>query len=424
MPLSPVERRLCEHIEQRRDALLAELRAHVELPTGPGNGNALDRTRTIFCERLGALGADIRLIPGEPREPWLVPRLDGSRPDGPASERSEPPRPAPPTAIARRFGNSPRRVLLCGHLDTVHPVESSFRSLTLSPDGRTATGPGCVDMKGGLVILLAALEALDKAGIPAGWGVILNSDEETGSYHSDRAIRDEAAMREGGLGYAAGLVVEPALPDGSLVTHRPGSGQFQIDVRGTPAHVGRDFRKGASAVSALAKTIDAADRLCDPDPPPAGSGRIVNVGVVTGGTATNVVAEHARAWGNIRFPDTASGEQLVRDLHALARGGEDAPLWVRVRSSINRPAKPLTPETMSLAEAARAAAADLGQTMPFSTTGGVCDGNNMQAAGLPTIDTLGVRGGGLHTPQEWIELSSLVERGQLLALLIARLCGC
>jgi glutamate carboxypeptidase len=271
-------------------------------------------------------------------------------------------------------------------------------------------------MKGGLVILVAALEALEEAGLDASWGVIFNSDEETGSYHSDRAIREEAAA-----GYAAGLVVEPALPDGSLVTHRPGSGQFMVEARGTPAHVGRDFLKGASAISALAAMIGKIDQLGDPVPPPNGRGLIVNVGVIEGGTATNVVAESARAWGNIRFPDTAAGSALEGQLLAMAHGDNGSKLQMTVRTSVNRPAKPLTAATQALAESARAAAIDLGQAMPFATTGGVCDGNNMQSAGLPTIDTLGVRGGGLHTPQEWIELRSLVERCQLLAVMVGRL---
>jgi glutamate carboxypeptidase len=133
-----------------------------------------------------------------------------------------------------------------------------------------------------------------------------------------------------------------------------------------------------------------------------------------------VVPDRARAWGNVRFTNAEVGEDLGRALQAMATPDGDLPR-IEVRRSFNRPAKPLTPATEALALRARGVAEDLGQKLPFGRTGGVCDGNNLQAAGLPTIDTLGVRGGGLHTPQEWIELASLVERCQLLAVLIMRL---
>ena len=138
--------------------------------------------------------------------------------------------------------------------------------------------------------------------------------------------------------------------------------------------------------------------------------------------ATNVVPDRARAWGNVRFPSPQIADELAEGLDALATPPTSESLpRVTVHRSFNRPAKPLTPATRALAEAAWSVAESLGQRLPFGKTGGVCDGNILQDAGLPTIDTLGVRGGGLHTPQEWIEIASLVERCQLLAVLIARI---
>ena len=131
--------------------------------------------------------------------------------------------------------------------------------------------------------------------------------------------------------------------------------------------------------------------------------------------------DFASAFGNVRFPDQAVSDELAALLDKLETSGDSLPK-VRVHKSFNRPAKPEIPETRALAERAREVAEDLGQKLPFAKTGGVCDGNIMQDAGLPTIDTLGVRGGGLHTPDEWIELDSLVERCQLLAVLVMRLC--
>ena len=395
MSLSAMEQKVCGLIAARAGLLLEDLRLHVGIPTGLNHAAGLDETRERLTGRLAKLGASIALAPGDPKDAWLY----GNEATGAV----------PPTAVARRTARA-GAVLLCGHLDTVHDPRSAFNALTIQPDGKTATGPGCVDMKGGLVIAVAALEALEDAGVAASWGFILNSDEETGSYHSDGALRAEAAN-----GYACGLVLEPAMPDGGLVVERPGSGQFMIEAHGRAAHVGRDFAAGVSAVTPLARCIIRCAELAQPT-----AGKIVNVGPVEGGVAANVVPDRARAWGNVRFTNAEVGEDLGRALEAMATAPGDLPR-IEVRRSFNRPAKPLTPATEALALRARGVAEDLGQKLSFGRTGGVCDGNNLQAAGLPTIDTLGVRGGGLHTPQEWIELASLVERCQLLAVLIMRL---
>lgn len=397
-PLSPIESRVCAEIASRSERLFADLTHLVGIPTGMRHTPGLSETRELMRARLTGLGASAELVPGTPKEAWLS-QADGT---------SSPPAP-PPTLICRRraTGSNPA-VLLSGHLDTVHDSASSFNSLKTSPDGKTATGPGCVDMKGGLAIALHALESLDACGVPASWGFILNSDEETGSYHSDAALRTEAAA-----GYAAGLALEPAMANGGLVIERPGSGQFAIEVHGRAAHVGRDFTAGVSAINSLAECVLRASKFADPD-----RGLIASVGLIRGGTATNVVPDFAAAWGNVRFKTESLGAEVASALDAIAK--PDGTPKITVRRSFGRPAKPLTDGTRAIAELARNCAESLGQQLPFGSTGGVCDGNNLQAAGLATIDTLGVRGGGLHTPQEWIELASLVERCQLLALVIMR----
>jgi glutamate carboxypeptidase len=393
-------------IQSRRQSLFDDLQLHVGLPTGGSNKAALDETRERLAARLAKLGAQITLMPGQAKPEWLFEPGSGGEPGQ---------RHIPPTAVCHRpaAGGGITPILLSGHLDTVHDPRGMFRELTLVADGKTATGPGCVDMKGGLVILVAALEALEEAGIAAEWTVALNSDEETGSFHSESALRMEARRVAAAGGY--GLVVEPALPDGSLVIERLGSGQFMIESRGRSAHVGRDFTSGISAVTALAERILSAAKLPEP-----ARGKIANIGPLQGSSAANVVPDLARAWGNMRFPSREIADELARGLEALETSDGALPA-VAVQKTFNRPAKPLIPATQALAERARVAAEALGQKLPFGKTGGVCDGNILQDEGLPTIDTLGVRGGGLHTPQEWIELDSLVERCQLLALLIARL---
>ena len=403
MNLTPQEERVCTLIRARAGAMLSDLRMHVALATGGNNKGALDQSRFAFTQRLSRLGASLDLVPGDPKPDWLYGVEASSY--------------IPPAAVSRRkprrAAHAPMPVLICGHLDTVHSPSGPFKQLTVAPDAKTATGPGCVDMKGGLVIAVAALEVLEEAGFDLAWTVVLNSDEETGSYHSEACLRQEAG-RVAAVG-GVGLVVEPALPDGSLVVERLGSGQFLVEARGRAAHVGRDFTQGISAVTALAERLVTIGRFPQPS-----RGRIVNVGPVQGGDATNVVPDLARAWGNVRYPDQRIADELARELDNLGTDPSRLPS-ITIKRSFNRPAKPLTPAVQRLAELARAAAEDLGQKLPFGRTGGVCDGNILQSEGLATVDTLGVRGGGLHTPQEWIDLSSLVERCQLLAVLIARL---
>ncbi len=404
MSLPAGHQRLAACIAARASDLLADLRRHVGIPTGLNNASGLDETRGLLTERLGRLGAAIELVPAGPRPGWL----HGGPGADPEADRPTVP---PPAAVCRRLrpDSGRPRILLSGHLDTVHDPRGPFRELSIATDGKTATGPGCVDMKGGLVIAVAALEALDECGIDASWSFILNSDEETGSYWSEPALRTVA--REHDLG----LVFEPALPDGSLAIQRPGSGQFMVEVRGRSAHVGRDFASGVSAVNRLAAVLLRLAQLPEP-----ARGKILSVGPLQGGAATNVVPDLAKAWGNVRFKDSAQARELQEQVESLETAPSEVPS-VRVFTSFNRPAKPASDAVMKLAGAAREAAESLGQSLPFGSTGGVCDGNILQDEGLPVIDTLGVRGGGLHTPQEWIEIASLVERCQLLALLVATL---
>ncbi len=397
MALSRAEHQLCDRIGARAAGLLDDLRRHVAIPTGGNHAPGLDEYRGLLADRLAALGARLETVPADARPQWLL--LPGQADPGPGQ----------PTLVARRPGaRAGRRLLLVGHLDTVHDPGGPFRELSVSPDGARATGPGAADMKGGILIAIAALEALAEAGVAVSWTFLLNSDEETGSFGSEAALR--AAARD----HEVGLVMEPALPGGALAIERLGSGQFRIDAFGRSAHAGRDFAKGVSAVYALAGTIVALQGMADPK-----QGIVVNVGPLQGGLVTNTVPDRASCWGNVRFPDAAASDRLGEAIDALARG--DGLPRIAVERVFNRPAKPATEPVRRLAEAARAAALDLGADLPTGATGGVCDGNILQDAGLPTLDTLGVCGGNLHRTDEFIEVGSLVSRCRLLAVLMCRL---
>lgn len=387
---------ITDRIGARRAEMVEDLRRCVSIPTGHDHRPGLDELRSFFHERLTALGATRTDHAGQGRPSWLLGGNSGNEP--------------PATAVFRCAGFDEMtgpRVLIAGHLDTVFPHDSPFSELKIDADGVNGTGPGVVDMKGGLLVALYALEALHEAGVPVRWSYSFNSDEETGTYCSERALTEEAKRHD------VGIALEPALPGGALAIERKGSGQFKVEVSGRSAHAGREFEKGVSAVYAMARTLTAIEGFTDLD-----AGVTVNIGPIKGGTATNVVPDYCEAWGNARFPDQEAADRLQAQLIELE---SQALPGVVIHRSFNRPAKKETPDVRRLAMLAREEAEALGQTLPFEKTGGVCDGNVLQAAGLPTIDTMGVRGGGLHTHDEWIEMDSLTERAALLARLLIRI---
>lgn len=400
MKLHGKERDVTDWLSTRRASMYETLEYHVSIPTGKDYIKGLDLYRLDLTERLKALGATIERRDGAPRPGWM-------RQPGQSDESQRP----HPILIARHVADpaSPH-ILIAGHIDTVHAPEGDFKELTADADGVNATGPGAVDMKGGIVVALEALRALHEAGVQVNWTFLLNADEETGSFQSEAVLRDEAAKAN------FGIAIEPALADGSLAIERMGSGQFMIEVHGVSAHVGREFEKGRSAVTKLAEVLLMLARMADPD-----AGMIVNVGPLQGGPVTNAVPDYAACWGNVRYRDPAAGEDLGRMIDALADDDNANDTQVIVHRHWNRPAKPLTPAVEKFADLAQRTAEDLGQSLPFARTGGVCDGNILQDAGLPTLDTLGVRGGNLHRTDEFVEIASLVERSQLLALILMRL---
>jgi len=238
---------------------------------------------------------------------------------------------------------------------------------------------------------------------------VLNADEETGSFSSADHLQSIAKKHD------VGLVLEPAAGEGKFVTARAGSAQFRIDAFGRAAHAGRDAASGISAVAALCEAITQVLSISDP-----GIGRTLNIGPLEGGEATNIVPDHAAAWGNARYQ---SDEQRTEIDHVLAQIAthENVLPRIEVRTIHNRPRKPATPEVQAIAEIALAVAQDLAVSAGTISTGGVSDANVLQAAGLPCLDGLGVRGGNLHRSDEFVVTASLVERASILALLIHRL---
>ena len=393
--LSGAERQLRARVESRAPQLWGMLERWVALNTGSHNLEGLERFAAELSEQLTALGFEVELRPGEP-----IAYPDGARPTGPVLR-------------ARRAGPAGApRLLLSGHLDTVFEPGSPFRALGPVVDGR-ASGPGAADMKGGLVVMLAALEALTRAGDIDGadWSVLLVSDEELGSLASRPLI--EAAAREADYGF----VFESARTSGAMVRSRRGLGQLILSVEGVAAHAGSDHRSGRSAIAELARQIVAIEALTD-----YARGVTLNTGIVRGGTKRNVVPDSAQAWIDLRYDTPELGQQIVERIEALAASPRVPGTRTRVWARLHRPPKPETPATRELlarhADVARALGAD---PPPPVHAGGGTDGSLMAAVGLPTLDSMGVRGGRAHTDGEFVVADSLAERAALAAILWRRL---
>ena len=306
---------------------------------------------------------------------------------------------------------APVQLLFTGHMDTVFGVDHEFQTTTWLEEG-VLGGPGVADMKGGIAVMLAALKAVEQSPDAArlGYEVVLNSDEEVGSLGS------AALLVQAARGKRAALTYEPAaLPDGTLAGARPGSGNFAMVVRGKSAHAGRNPEDGRNALLAAA---DLALRLAAAKRP----GLSVNPSRIEGGSPSNVVPDLAILRVNLR-PATpeieAEAKREVAEIVAAVAAQHD--VTIEVSGGFGRPPKPLTPEAEALFNLVKQAGADLGQTIAWQATGGVCDGNNIAACGVPVIDTMGVRGGKIHSMEEFLIVDSLPERAALSALTILRL---
>jgi glutamate carboxypeptidase len=308
--------------------------------------------------------------------------------------------------------DAPVQLLLTGHMDTVFAADHPFQALSWKEPGKVLNGPGVADMKGGIAVMLAALKAVEASPSASvlGYEVIINSDEEVGSLGS------AALIAEGARGKRAALTYEPsALADGTLAGARPGSGNFAFTIHGRSAHAGRNPEDGRNALVAaadLAMQLKAA----------VGPGLKINPAKIDGGSPTNVVPDLAILRVNLR-PDTLDDQARAQALidATVAAVATEHDVRISAHGHFARPPKPMTPEAESLFKLVQQAGADLGQQIGWQSTGGVCDGNNIAACGVPVIDTMGVRGGSIHSMEEFLIVDSLAERAALSALTILRL---
>lgn len=310
--------------------------------------------------------------------------------------------------------DAPLQLLFTGHMDTVFPVDHAFQDLNWLEPGTVLGGPGVADMKGGIAVMLAALKAIETSPVAPqiGYDVVINSDEEVGSLGS------AALIAEAARGKRAALTYEPsALPDGTLAGARPGSGNFSFTVHGRSAHAGRNPQDGRNAVIAAADLALRLKAAMD-------GGLSVNPAKIDGGSPNNVVPDMAVLRVNMRpttLEDQARAETLIRDSVTAVSTAHD--VHIHVHGHFARPPKPMTLAIEHLFGVVKKAGEDLGQQIGWKSTGGVCDGNNIAACGVPVIDTMGVRGGSIHSMEEYLIVESLGERAALSALTILRLAG-
>lgn len=314
--------------------------------------------------------------------------------------------------LIRKRPSQPRRVLLCGHMDTVYPLDSAFQNLT-QIDENTLNGPGVADMKGGLLVMLHALTLFETmpAASSMGWDVLITADEEIGSPAS-AALLNELADH-----YQAALIYEPAMDaEGTLAKNRRGSGKFTLTATGRSAHVGRAFDEGRNAIAYLAEVIVAVHALNGQR-----LGVTVNVGKTAGGEALNMVPDVAVAKLDIRFSKIEEQLWIKQQLEAIIKNMKRNDYSLSLNGSFGRPVKRVCRGTERLFNRVQTIGERLDLKIQWQDSGGCCDGNNLAQRGLPVIDTLGVRGGCIHSPEEFILLDSLVERTALSALLLADL---
>ena len=396
--LSSIERDLLARIDPA--AMLDQVLAWSAINTGTRNLAGLAQQADLLATAFAALPGDVTLEPAAPVEAVTA---DGR---SVAIDHGR-------HLVLRVRPGANRRFLLTGHMDTVFPPDHPFQTVRWLDDN-TVNGPGVADMKGGIAIILAALRAFEAGPHAAGVGydVLINADEETGSLSSAPLIARLA------LGKAAALTFEPsALPDGTLAGARPGSGNYSVVIHGRSAHAGRNPEDGRNAIVAAASLVLALTDLSGPS-------ISVNPAKIEGGSANNVVPDLAIVRFNIRPRETAAAAGFAAALRAaIARIEAAHGVHMHVHGGISRPPKPLDEAAERLFRLVRDCGAALGQTIGWQASGGVCDGNNIAACGVPVVDTMGVRGGAIHSDQEFMIVPSLGERARLAALVLSRLSG-
>jgi glutamate carboxypeptidase len=383
--LSVEAQRRLAYFSERRDEIASTIRELVEIESPSDNKAAVDRIAEAIAHRFSRLGGEVRFHRSQDFGSHLQVNFGGK---------------------------SAKPVLLLGHYDTVYPL-GTLATMPCRAVHNRLTGPGVLDMKSGIALMLHALAGLQEwhskeqtGGLPRPVTVLLVSDEEVGSA-SSRAITESLAQKAGAV-----LVLEPSYGrQGAVKTARKGVGEYLVKVTGKASHAGLDFQKGVNAILELARQIEKISSFTD-----LKKGLTVNVGIVSGGSRTNVVPAEAAAQIDVRIArmkDAAGIDKKMRSLRPFNRHCK-----IEITGGINRPPMERTAGVAALYVQAAAIARELGWKLEEAAVGGGSDGNFTAGLGIPTLDGLGGVGDGAHATHEHILISELPRRAALIARLI------
>lgn len=376
-------RQLQEWLAPRKSEMVEQLKELVLMESPTNEKAACDKLCAVLAEQFRQLGGRVRIHKQKRAGDHLQVEFRG--------------------AVSRK------PILLLGHYDTVYG-SGTLATMPWRESKGLIYGPGVFDMKGGIVHMAFAIRALQEAfgTLPRPLTVLLVSDEEGGSA-SSRKITESVASR-----CEAVLVCEPAGRGGALKTARKGVGDFTVRVGGVAAHAGLDFEKGHNAILELARQVETISAMTNLE-----RGITLNVGIIHGGTRTNVVPSEAVAEFDLRFTSKIDGQLMTRKVRSLK--AVDPKCKLQITGGVNRPPLERTAEVAALFAKAQSVAKQLGFTIHEIAVGGGSDGNFTAGMGLPTLDGLGPVGDGAHSPRESVVAAEMPRRAALLAGLIATL---
>ena len=386
-------------IDGEYEQMLSSTITLAEINSGSLNREGVNKVGAAVIDLFSPLEADVKILP--------VPHYTRLNTQGVLEDIK-----LGDAVVLSKRPDAPLQIFLIAHLDTVFASDHPFQKVTWL-DTETLNGPGVTDLKGGILVMLKALQAFERSpwAEQIGWKILFNPDEEIGSPGSADLIRSLAAQVD------LGLIYEPSLPDGNLAGARKGSGNFGVLVQGRSAHAGREHHLGRNAIRAMCDFISALDNLNDHR-----LGVTINPGTISGGSSVNAVPDTCVAHFNIRLEhpgDEGWCLDRINDLITEINAREG--LHIKLHGGFGRKPKVLTEENLRLFELTRECGMELGTYLSWHATGGCCDGNNLAAAGIPNIDTLGVKGGKIHSSDEYLNVKSLAERAKLSALLLMKL---
>lgn len=373
-------------IASRYDQFISDLQTVVNIDSGSHYPEGLNQVAAFFQERFDRIG-------------WNTTRhaFDDGR--------------VPCLEVSNRpldGADAKLDLLFIGHMDTVFK-EGTAADRPFAMDDKRAYGPGVCDMKGGLVTMLHVAEVLQQTGTADDIAIAMafNSDEEIGS-HVSRPWYESLAKKSRCV-----FVFEPWRATGERLLHRKGGGVFYVTCHGRAAHAGVAPEDGANAVIELAHQILAIKELARID-----RSTTVNVTVVSGGTAANVIPDLAKASVDVRIAEPDEAKRIEDGFNALSQNIQTADVTVEVSGGINRPPMVPSEKTLQLWEQIKSIGEAIGIDMRLTSTGGCSDGNFTASVGIPTIDAMGIRGGGSHGLDEYIELDSIVPNVHLMCEIV------